>query len=128
MRTGAKSVAIPALVCGGYSATLVVLAMIPRPPAFVPDIVAHGAASGIQALLLYWVAASLLSPIGSVATAWLGATAFSGFTEVLQYLLPPRTAEFKDLASGMVGASAMLVALLVARRSLGILRGLSARR
>lgn len=119
----AQPPAIPLLVCAAYSVTLVVLSVMPRPPAVVPDTVAHGAATGIQAVLFYWLGASLLSPVGAMATAWLGATAFAGLTEALQYLMPPRTAELGDLASGMVGASAMLVGVLLVRRALGAARG-----
>ncbi len=115
--------AVPLLVCCAYSVTLVVLGVMPRPPAVVPDTYAHAAATGIQAVLLYWLGASLLSPVGAMATAWLGATAFAGLMEALQYLMPPRTAELGDLVSGMVGASSMLVGVLLARRVLGAARG-----
>lgn len=122
---GTHPLVAPALACTAYSAALIGLSVIPHPPSLLPDFVAHAAASGIQAVLLYWVAASLLSPLGSIAAAWLGATAFEGFNEVLQHLLPPRTAELKDLVSGMVGAGVMLAGVVMARRTIGVLRTVS---
>ena len=119
---------VPILVCVAYSVALVVLCVMPRPPAVMPDTVAHGAATGIQAVLFYWLGASFLSAVGALAAAWLGATAFAGLLEALQYLMPPRTAELVDVVSGMVGASAMLAGVLLVRWALRAARGVSRRR
>ena len=116
---------MPILVCGVYSVALAALGVMQQFPAVVPDTVGHATASGIQAVLFYWLGASLLSSVGALAAAWLGATAFAGLTEVFQYLMPPRTAELGDLVSGMVGAFAMLVGVLLVRRTIGAARGVS---
>lgn len=114
-----------AFLATAYSAALVALAVIPHPPPLLPDVVAHAVASGIQAVLLYQVAAGLLSPLGSIAAAWLAATAFEGLNEVLQFFLPPRTAELQDLVSGMIGAGVMLAGVVMTRRAVGVFRAVS---
>ncbi len=107
---------LPVLVAGAlYSTALVALSVVPRPPAVLPDVVAHAAASGIQAGLFYLAAASVLSPLGAILSAWLGTTAFAAGGELLQSLLPPRTAELHDLAAAMVGATVVLAGALGTR-------------
>lgn len=124
-RLRTRSLVLRVSICIAYSAALIALAVIPHPPPLLPDVVAHAAGSGIQAALLYWVAATLLSPLGSIAAAWLGATAFEGLNEVLQFFLPPRTAELTDLVSAMIGASVMLAGVVMARRTIGMFRAVS---
>jgi hypothetical protein len=103
------------VACGVYSTALVALSVVPRPPAVLPDVVAHAAASGVQAGLFYLAAASVLSPLGAILSAWLGTTAFAAGSELLQSLLPPRAAELHDLAAAMVGATAVLSGVLGVR-------------
>ena len=103
------------IACGVYSTALVALSVVPRPPAVLPDVVAHAAASGVQAGLFYLAAASVLSPLGAVLSAWLGTTAFAAGSELLQSLLPPRAAELHDLAAAMVGATVVLSGALGVR-------------
>jgi hypothetical protein len=90
------------LACAAYSAVLIILAGIPhlpRLPSSITDVHAHAVAYGLHALVLYWTTAVLFSPLGSIGTAWLGASAFGGLTELYQLFRPPRTAELKDLVA-----------------------------
>ncbi|HQP88451.1 MAG TPA: FxLYD domain-containing protein [Thermoanaerobaculia bacterium] len=120
---------LPVLVaCCVYSTALVALSVVPRPPAVLPDVVAHAVASGVQAGLFYLAAASVLSPLGAILSAWLGTTAFAAGSELLQSLLPPRAAELHDLVAAMVGATAVLAGALGVRLAAGAVDAFSGSR
>ncbi len=107
-----------------YAMALVLLAYIPHVPAplgvRVPDVVAHGAAYGLQALLLLALLSRLTSPVVGALGAWLGTGAFGGLTELVQFLQPTRAPQVSDLAADCVGATvAVALGLAVLARSRG---------
>ncbi len=107
-----------------YAMALILLAYIPHIPAplgvRVPDVVAHGVAYGLQALLLLALLTRLTSPMIGALGAWLGAGAFGGLTELVQFLQPTRAPQVSDLAADCVGAAvAVGLGLAVLARSRG---------
>jgi VanZ family protein len=103
-------------VCNLACAVLLVIsALAPRPPVAVAaievsDLLMHGVAYGVQALLMLWLLAALTEPARAMAGAWLVATLLGLATELLQMLQPARSAEVRDLVADGVGA-AVAVAL-----------------
>lgn len=94
---------------------LVISAVLPRPPIAVAalqisDLLAHGVAYGVQALLMLWLLCAVTRPLRAVAGAWLVATLLGLSTELLQMLQPARSAELRDLVADAIGA-AVAVAL-----------------
>jgi VanZ family protein len=97
-----------------YATVLIVLAYIPHIPAplgvRVSDVVAHGVAYGLQALLLLMLLRRLASPAVAALGACLGTGVFGGLTELVQFLQPTRATQLSDLAADCLGA-AIAVAL-----------------
>jgi VanZ family protein len=90
-----------------YASVLILLALAPSPSApglQVSDTLAHLAAYGLQALLLYFLFARFCRRSIAVPAAALGAAAFGAFTEGLQLLQPSRSAEIADILANTAGA------------------------
>jgi VanZ family protein len=92
-----------------YSATLVVMALIPSIPTVggiaVPDWLAHGLAYGLLAGLILWGSSPSVGTVGAVMISLLGAGALGLVTEALQWLQPARSAELRDLVADLAGAA-----------------------
>jgi VanZ family protein len=96
------------LVNAGYASILVMLALAPSisvPGLQVSDSVAHAAAYGLQALLLYFLFAVSSRPWTSVVAAVLCAFGFGVLTEALQLLQPARSVEFRDILANSLGVA-----------------------
>ncbi|MCU0302837.1 MAG: hypothetical protein MUC56_02110 [Thermoanaerobaculales bacterium] len=91
-----------------YAALLVVAALLPSTSSLVhhapPDWLSHGAAHGLQSVLLCWALAPSLGARRGLAGAFLGAVAFGTVTEGLQLLQPGRAVEGRDLIANAAGA------------------------
>lgn len=106
MKNRFAQVAVIRVIAAGYAAGVLVLGLIPMgplplPKTFVPqDKLMHAAVFAGFALLLALVAR------GNRGVAWAvgGATAFGGLLELLQALVPYRSADWYDLAADAVGA------------------------
>jgi len=101
-----------------YAMVLMFFAYIPHIPeplgVRVPDVVSHGVAYGLQALLLLLLLSRLTSPVLAAFGACLGTALFGGLTEVVQLLQPTRATQLSDLGADCVGAAvAVAVGLAV---------------
>ena len=108
---------------GGYAALLVVLAVVPSPAPYVApgvsDSVLHAAGYGVLALLVAWSAQPSLSDLFRTAIAGAaGAVLLGVATELLQGLVPWRSAELRDVRSDLIGAVLGVFVWLVASRAL----------
>lgn len=110
---------------GAYAALLVVLAVIPSPARYVApgvsDSTLHAVAYGVLALLVAWSVEP--SPAGLLRAAMAGVAGgvvLGIGTELLQGLVPWRTAELRDVRSDLIGAAvgAALWVLLARLRAL----------
>lgn len=95
-------------VNGGYALLLIIMAVLPSTSRVaelsVPDWLAHSAAYGVQAALLYWASLPSLGQTRALAAGVIGAAAFGVATEGVQLFHPGRDVEFKDVAANCVGA------------------------
>lgn len=111
-----------------YAALLIMLAVIPSPAPYVApgvsDSVLHAAGYGVFALLVAWtVQPSVSRAIAAGIAGVVGGVGLGATTELLQELVPWRSAELRDvgwdLAGAAIGAMAWLVLLFVLRRRKG---------
>jgi VanZ family protein len=110
------------LVNAAYAGLLVLLALAPSPPApgiEVSDTLAHAAAYGLQALLLYFLFARFSRPSIAIPIAALTAVAFGAITEGLQLLQPSRSVEVGDLLANTAGAVIVGVGVAAIIRLMG---------
>jgi VanZ family protein len=108
-----------------YAWILIRFAVTPSVPAageWFPDKLAHALAYGGQTVLLYWVFMSLVQPLTATAVAWLVSGALGMLTEILQALHRARSADPGDLMADMVGATIVIVAATLVRRTLSAAR------
>ena len=97
-----------------YAAALLILGLIPVVPgqgAGVPDVLVHAIVSGGQALLLFWLLTTMISPTMAVISSGLGAFLFGSMVEVLQIFQPARYFQLGDLAATAVGSILVCAAI-----------------
>ena len=90
-----------------YAAGLLALGLAPWIPivgAAVSDVLVHALASGVQALTLFWLLRTLVSPAMAVISSGIGAFLFGTVVEVLQIFQPTRTFQPSDLAADAIGS------------------------
>jgi len=105
----------------GYATLLVIAAVLPPPSSIAgltaPDWLAHAAAYGVQAGLLFWAVAPVVGRGRGLTVAFFGAAVFGALTEALQLLRPERAVEARDVAANIVGAAIVCGALFTAGRA-----------
>lgn len=105
----------------GYAILLIVMAVMPQTSSVavsvVPDWLAHATAYGIQAGLLFWALSPIFGGAGALAAGILGAGLFGAATEVLQFLQPERTVEFRDVVANGVGAIVVGLSIAIVTRT-----------
>ena len=118
----ARSLRFRWVVIAAYSVLLIIVALLParlaaHGPDF-PDWISHAVAYGLQSGLIYWGLIPVFGWRGAMTGAILGTIVFGAATEVLQFLRPGRSVEFKDLAADAGGAVIVCLAIIVVSRSL----------
>ena len=68
-------------------------------------------ASGVQALMLFWLLITAIPLTMAVITSGLGAILFGSFVEILQVLQPTRYFQPSDLVATVVGSVFVCVAI-----------------
>lgn len=108
-----------------YAACLVIAALLPisKPTAGlrVPDWLAHAAAYGVQAVLVFRALPPSMGQRRALICAWIGASLFGMATEALQLLQPARTVEAGDIVANMAGA--LTACVIITTLGLSGLRG-----
>ena len=97
-----------------YAAALLALGLAPESPGLgpvVPDTLVHAIASGAQALVLFWLLTTMISPTIAVISSGLGAFLFGGIVEGLQIYQPARYFQPGDLAANAVGSILVCAAI-----------------
>ena len=97
-----------------YAAALLALGLAPEVPGQgvgVSDVLVHSMASGAQALMLFWLLTTMISPTIAVISSGLGAILFGGMVEVLQIFQPARYFQPGDLAANAVGSILVCAAI-----------------
>lgn len=90
-----------------YAVVLLTLGLLPDVPQVLPGIsdrLAHATAYSVQAILLFTLFLSAVGPGKAALFSAIGAVAFGGVVETLQYLQPARSVEIRDLVANTVGA------------------------
>ncbi len=117
---------VVALVCNAvWAVALLVGAVMPEVPATVgsvPDGWLHAVGYGGQAGLLTWLfGSSGWADTVSLGAAVLGAILFGAVTELIQLLVPGRSADLGDLLADAVGA--VVVCGMLALAAIALRRG-----
>jgi len=97
-----------------YAACLLALGLAPEVPvvgAVMPDALIHGMASGAQALILFWLLSTAISPTSAVILSGLGAFLFGAIVEVFQIFQPARYFQPSDLAANAIGSVLVCMAI-----------------
>jgi VanZ family protein len=97
-----------------YAAGFLALGLAPEVPfvsATVSDVLVHALASGAQALLLFWLLRTMVSPTIAVIFSGIGAFLFAAIVEVLQIFQPTRYFQPSDLAADAIGSILMCIAI-----------------
>ena len=97
-----------------YAAALLTLGLVPVVPGqglVGSDVLVHGLASGTQALMLFWLLTTMISPTMAVISSGLGAFLFGSMVEVLQIFQPARYFQPSDLAATAVGSILVCAAI-----------------
>lgn len=97
-----------------YAAALLVLGLVPVVPGqglVGSDVLVHGLASGAQALMLFWLLTTMISPMMAVISSGLGAFLFGSMVEVLQIFQPARYFQLGDLVASAVGSILVCAAI-----------------
>jgi VanZ family protein len=97
-----------------YAAGLLALGLAPEVPilgAAVSDGLVHGLASGAQALILFWLLSTVVSPTVAVISSGIGAFLFGVLVEVLQILQPTRYFQASDLVADAIGSFLFFLAI-----------------
>lgn len=105
-----------------FAAVLVAASVTPLPATVgggVSDAWLHAVAYGVQAGLLLWLVGSLAAPLTAGCWSLAATSLLGGFTELLQGVIPARTAELRDLGADVVGALAVVGLWLAAAAVLG---------
>jgi len=97
-----------------YAAALLTLGLVPVVPGqglVGSDVLVHGLASGAQALMLFWLLTTMISPTTAVISSGLGAFLFGSMVEVLQIFQPTRYFQLGDLVATAVGSILVCAAI-----------------
>ena len=90
-----------------YAAILLSLGVVPDVPEIardIPDFVAHGFAYAAHTVLLFALLLPSTGRFNAAVFAVAGAVLYGGLVEMLQFFLPARTVEIRDLGANAIGA------------------------